>query len=440
MKYVKWIFLSLILLLIIMGLAKLWARQDSKVSISIDVFTCFVLSITGFLIWGQLREASRNNRFMVSEKKRDDFVKFKNIRMLIEHNNIELQTMIAILNTARPYDPMTLPPEYQNLHEEFDRYLDYLEGVAILYEYGDISDESWRSLWKYNFKRLREVCIADGQPPSTSREKQKVTEYAKTYIYGGSVPANVEEAWERHEAFDPFEDPVDKTGIFPVTRPIWHYINTAEYIYNSIKVAVQKAYMKIDVTTPDKGEVWEIGSNQTIKWRSLGLTGTEKVKIELSRDGGVKWRPIVKWGPIVPTWPNTGSKGWKVTGPATTYAMIRVSSVTNQLVSDESSVYFTIPGPPTVTTSTASTVTANTATLNGNLTNLGSVTMVTLSFLWGTSQTALTDETKPFPVRMIGPFSHKLTGLTPSTTYYFKAKALGSGTANGNLKSFKTPP
>jgi hypothetical protein len=78
------------------------------------------------------------------------------------------------------------------------------------------------------------------------------------------------------------------------------------------------------VKSPEVGEKWRIGTTQRIKWlHDLGA-GTS-VRIELSRDGGSTWTDLVAALPNIGA--TQGSFDWKVTGPATTNALLRVTSV-----------------------------------------------------------------------------------------------------------------
>lgn len=90
----------------------------------------------------------------------------------------------------------------------------------------------------------------------------------------------------------------------------------------------------ITVVTPNGGEVWQIGSTQTIQWSSQGITGN--VKIQLSRDGGASYKQIAN------NVPNTGAFQWKVTKPATTQALIRVISIDQPTLQDTSDGIFSI--------------------------------------------------------------------------------------------------
>lgn len=90
----------------------------------------------------------------------------------------------------------------------------------------------------------------------------------------------------------------------------------------------------LTVMVPDGGEVWRINTRQRIQWTSSGVSGN--VKIELSRDGGATYTTLFA------STPNDGSQNWRVTGPATTQAIIKISSVTTPSVSDTSNDVFTI--------------------------------------------------------------------------------------------------
>jgi len=94
--------------------------------------------------------------------------------------------------------------------------------------------------------------------------------------------------------------------------------------------------------------------------------------------------------------------------------------------------------PPTVTTSAAGNLATTSATLNGNLTALGTASSVIVSFQWGTATGSYTHTTDNQTLSAIGDFSANLTGLTPGTTYYCKAQAVGNGTALGDEMTFTT--
>jgi len=96
--------------------------------------------------------------------------------------------------------------------------------------------------------------------------------------------------------------------------------------------------------------------------------------------------------------------------------------------------------PPSVATIDATGIDADAATLNGDLTSLGTGSSVDVSFQWWTDSSSYLKETDKQALDGTGAFSFELTGLQPDTTYHFRAKAVGDGTDYGSAQSFKTPP
>ena len=88
----------------------------------------------------------------------------------------------------------------------------------------------------------------------------------------------------------------------------------------------------------------------------------------------------------------------------------------------------TMPGsvPPAVATNAATNLSKTSATLNGNLTSLGTASSANVSFEWGLT-TSYGTETVPQTMIGTSPFSTNISGLTPGTTYHFMAKAIGDG-------------
>ena len=81
----------------------------------------------------------------------------------------------------------------------------------------------------------------------------------------------------------------------------------------------------------------------------------------------------------------------------------------------------------------------NSATLNGNLSNLGTATSVAVSFEWGLDTGyGNTATASASPMTGDGAFSAAISGLTPGTTYHYRAKAVGDGTDYGDDVSFTT--
>jgi len=100
--------------------------------------------------------------------------------------------------------------------------------------------------------------------------------------------------------------------------------------------------------------------------------------------------------------------------------------------------------PPVVATSAATNINTTEAVLNGYLGDFGTHPHIAeVYFLWGTTRDGpYPNKTTPQEMNNRGAFSFNLTGLTPDTTYYFKAKAVCSffnGTDIGDETSFITP-
>jgi len=103
---------------------------------------------------------------------------------------------------------------------------------------------------------------------------------------------------------------------------------------NTVATATTVQATQLTLVKPNGGESWKSKSNQTIQWTSTQVSGP--MKIELSRDGGLTWVDLFA------NTPNDGAQSWKVTGPATTQALVRISSVNPPAVSDVSNGVFTI--------------------------------------------------------------------------------------------------
>jgi phosphodiesterase/alkaline phosphatase D-like protein len=89
--------------------------------------------------------------------------------------------------------------------------------------------------------------------------------------------------------------------------------------------------------------------------------------------------------------------------------------------------FTTLTAPPSVTTGDATNVATTSATLNGNLTSLGTARSVTVSFEWGTASGSYTHTTADQVMTSAAAFSADVTGLAPGITHYYRAKADGDG-------------
>lgn len=108
---------------------------------------------------------------------------------------------------------------------------------------------------------------------------------------------------------------------------------------------------------------------------------------------------------------------------------------------DKPGIDFTLdPNATQVITNDASNITVNSARLNGDLTWMGAAASVNLSFQWGTAAGGPYTELVVGARTTTGAFSADLSSLTPGTTYYYRARAVGDVTDLGSEKSFTTLP
>lgn len=95
----------------------------------------------------------------------------------------------------------------------------------------------------------------------------------------------------------------------------------------------------LTVTTPNTNVAWAVGTTQGIKWNH-NLGTLEPVKIEIARDG-VNFNEVIQ-----PSFLNSGATSstynWVVTGPVSTTAKIRVTSLHLPALNDASNVNFRV--------------------------------------------------------------------------------------------------
>ncbi|MEO0088808.1 MAG: hypothetical protein ABIK50_04390 [candidate division WOR-3 bacterium] len=77
---------------------------------------------------------------------------------------------------------------------------------------------------------------------------------------------------------------------------------------------------KININSPNGGEIWYVGESQNINWQTSGLSGN--VKIEFSTDGGSNW--II----LYYSTPDDGSQSVTVPNNPTTRARIKITHLT----------------------------------------------------------------------------------------------------------------
>jgi hypothetical protein len=96
---------------------------------------------------------------------------------------------------------------------------------------------------------------------------------------------------------------------------------------------------RIEVTSPNGGEVWLVGQTHDITWFSENFTGAD-VKLEFSTDAGTSWMPIIN------STPNDGVYPWVVPNTLSTQCRVKVSDAVDGVPSDISDSNFTITLEP----------------------------------------------------------------------------------------------
>ncbi len=100
------------------------------------------------------------------------------------------------------------------------------------------------------------------------------------------------------------------------------------------------------------------------------------------------------------------------------------------------------PVVPTVSTTDATNIHYQTATLNGNITSDGGAAVTGRGFIYSTAEGVTIGGSGVTQVDAgsgDGTFSADITGLSPNTTYYYKAFGVNEvGTTEGTEKSFST--
>lgn len=91
----------------------------------------------------------------------------------------------------------------------------------------------------------------------------------------------------------------------------------------------------LEILDPDGGEVWYVGQNKDILWRSVGFTGN--VKLEYSTNSGTAWTTIIA------STPNDGTHTWTIPNTPGNANRVRVSDATDGSPKDASDANFSIP-------------------------------------------------------------------------------------------------
>ena len=123
----------------------------------------------------------------------------------------------------------------------------------------------------------------------------------------------------------------------------------------------------------------------------------------------------------------TGSFDGNLTGlsPDTTYYYRAVAVGDGTSYGQEFQFTTTEEAPPLVSTGEAADVTQSSASLLGNLDGLGAAENVEVFLEWGTTSGSYNHKVAAGVLEATGPFDADIEGLSPGTTYYYRAVAVG---------------
>ena len=125
----------------------------------------------------------------------------------------------------------------------------------------------------------------------------------------------------------------------------------------------------------------------------------------------------------------------------TANTIVKIETTAKRAFIDNVIIQIATPTGPAVTSSAATSITATTATLNGSI-NANDTGATAASFQYGTT-TSYGSTITASPASVTGsaatPITAALSGLTPNTTYYFRAVGTQSTATNGGQLSFLTP-
>lgn len=111
-------------------------------------------------------------------------------------------------------------------------------------------------------------------------------------------------------------------------------LNTNDPANSSITIPIKLDVKGLELTSPNGGETYKIGSKKNIQWRSNSITN---IKIELTTDNEATWTTITASTPA-----DSGSYQWTVPDSISTQCKIRISDTADPSFSDMSDSLFSI--------------------------------------------------------------------------------------------------
>ncbi|HEX9917475.1 MAG TPA: dockerin type I repeat-containing protein [candidate division Zixibacteria bacterium] len=183
-----------------------------------------------------------------------------------------------------------------------------------------------------------------------------------------------------------------------------------------------------EILDPNGGEVWYVGENKDILWRSVGFTGS--VKLENSINSGSTWSTVIA---------STGNDGihtWTIPNTPSANCRVRVSDATDGSPKDASDANFSIPdftiaGTPSYRVIDIGTSTSYTVNL-GYLYGFAHPLTLSVSGLPSGGSASFT----PNPVNpptASATMNVNTTGSTPAGTYTLTIQGVGSQTHTTNV-------
>ena len=180
-----------------------------------------------------------------------------------------------------------------------------------------------------------------------------------------------------------------------------------------------------------------------IKLVNEGYGGENAIHYMGMTDNDGNWSVPLKDGLYDGAYPFRIGDEMQYTGYAVIGGVERTSNtiICNQTASETIPFLFDVTAPSVTTLPvTPSSITTTSATCNGNVTDLGGLSVQYKGFCWSTSQNpTLDNDHNTMGGGSLGNFSSTITGLSPAITYYVRAYATNEvGTAYGQQQSFVT--
>jgi len=123
-----------------------------------ELGVCLVLAITGLAGYQKYREEKRKERLEEDFRMRRDLIlnsQLMKIQAVIEHRSEDLGTMLRKLVDAEdPFAPGLLDRNEEELHQQLDNYLNYLEAVGSLRTRKWLQEEDYTGFWSYYFGKI----------------------------------------------------------------------------------------------------------------------------------------------------------------------------------------------------------------------------------------------------------------------------------------------